>query len=84
MVWWSNKTKFTPVKKARTVNQRCWNCGNQTAHVLHFAKSGIGFGNPITGKMWLSTSKQWSLVCPTCEQGDLIDKRDARSLSEER
>ncbi len=81
MVWWSNKIRFIPVEKARTINQECWNCGNRTAHVLHFAKSGVGFGNPITAKMWVSTSKQWVLVCPVCEQGDPVGKQVARELT---
>jgi len=48
---------------------------------LHFAKSGIGFGNPITGKLWVSTRRQWALVCPVCEQGDPVDKQVAKDLT---
>ncbi len=81
MVWWSNSIKFTPAAGARTVSQECWNCGNRTDHVLHFAKSGIGFGNPITGKLWVSTRRQWALVCPVCEQGDPVDKQVAKDLT---
>ena len=81
MVWWSNKIRFMPVEGARTIDQECCNCGNRTAHVLHFAKSGVGFGNPITGKLWVSTSKQWVLVCPVCEQGDPVDKQVAKDLT---
>ena len=84
MVWWSNRIKFIPASTARTIEQDCWNCGNRTVHVLHYAKSGVGFGNPLTGNMWVSTGKTWALVCPTCEQGDPVDKRVAQDLLDER
>ena len=80
MVWWSNKVKFIPVSGADSIEQECWNCGNRTKHVLHFVRSGVGFGNPLTGNLWASTSKQWVLVCPVCEQPDHVDKSVANEL----
>jgi|GEM_PF-2052535 hypothetical protein len=80
MVWWTNKAKFVRADGAANIDQDCWNCGNRTRHGLHFARSGVGFGNPLTGNLWVSTGKQWVLICPVCEEVDLIDKSVANEL----
>jgi hypothetical protein len=82
MVWWSNQPDARLVRNARTHEQTCTNCDNWTEHVLFQVKGGVGFGNPLTGKMWVSTRTDWALVCPICESGDPIDKLFAQELQE--
>ena len=82
MVWWGGTARADAIKNARTETLDCDHCGNRTDHVLHRAKSGPGFGNPITGKMWVSTRSEWLLMCPICEMALMITKEDAKQLQE--
>ena len=80
MVWWSNYPDARPVPGASTLVHDCANCGNRTEHALYQVNSGLGLGNPLTGKRWISTRTEWMLVCPTCEEGSVVDKEFARGL----
>ena len=82
MVWWGGSARADAIKNARTETLDCDHCGNRTEHALHRAKSGAGFGNPITGKMWVSTRSEWMLMCPVCEMALMITKEDAKRLQE--
>ena len=80
MVWWSNRPDVRLVEGARTFHHNCDNCNNQSDHVLHKVNTGVGFGNPITGRMWGSTGTRWLLLCPICEDGFEVSKEDAQGL----
>lgn len=82
MVWWSKNPDVRLVDGAGTFKHDCENCNNQSDHVLHKVKSGVGFGNPITGRVWASTGTEWILICPICEAGLAISKEDAQGLRE--
>jgi hypothetical protein len=80
MVWWSKYPDARPVKNARTRGQECHNCNNRSEHVLYRVKGGLGFGNPLTGRVWASTRTDWVLVCPICEDGVEVSKDIATAL----
>ena len=67
MVFWGGDVRADRVKNARTEKIQCFACNNTSDHVLYRAKTGVGFGNPLTGKLWLSTRSEWMLVCSICE-----------------
>jgi len=80
MVWWGGSPRLEPVVEARSHTQVCDNCNNSAEHTLHRVKTGAGFGNPITGKMWVSTRTEWVLVCVICEAGFPVTKEVAQDL----
>ena len=80
MVWWGGNPRLDPVVGARSHTQVCDNCNNSAEHTLHRVKTGAGFGNPITGKMWVSTRTEWVMVCVICETGFPVTKEVAQDL----
>jgi len=82
MVWWGGNPRADPIKNARTETLDCDHCNNRADFVLHRAKTGAGFGNPITGKLWVSTRTEWILICPICEMALMITKEEAKQLQE--
>ncbi len=82
MVWWSEYPDARPVKGARTLDRECETCNNTAPHMLYRVKSGIGFGNPLTGRVWASTRTEWLLVCSVCEMAYLASKDEAKQLQE--
>ena len=82
MVWWGGTARADPVKNARKETLDCENCNNHSMHVLHKAKTGVGFGNPITGKLWASTRTEWALICSICNSAIMVTKEIAQELQQ--
>ncbi len=82
MVWWNKYPDARPVKGAHTVDRECETCSNTAPHVLCRVKSGLGFGNPLTGRVWASTSTEWLLACSVCEAAYLVGKDEAKQLQD--
>lgn len=80
MVWWSNRPDIRAVKDGHSIEKECQRCENFCAHNFFKSKSGIGFGNPLTGKIWVSTRTEWLFVCSICENYLLIEKEEAERM----
>ena len=80
MVWWGGNPRLDPVVGARSHTQVCDTCKNSAEHTLHRVKTGAGFGNPITGKMWVATRTEWVMVCVICEEWFPVTKEVAQDL----
>ena len=69
-----------PVESAPAKVYKCSHCLNESKHHLYKVKGGIGFGNPITQKIWISSSTEWIMVCEICENYSQVTKSEADSI----
>lgn len=77
---WFKEASIEVVEEASALEKICDNCNNVSDHVLADQPYGVMVGIPFTKRPWLSSHRQYVLVCPICMYFEQVSKDVAAAL----
>jgi hypothetical protein len=77
---WFKEASIEVVEEASALEKICDNCNNVSDHVLADQPYGVMVGIPFAKRPWLSSHRQYVLVCPICMHFEQVSKDVADAL----